>query len=170
MTQILESLSYKVCFTLLPKGSSNWIIWVNLPYSTNALSLSCEPSNIALYRLAFKQERFKTELRIVEGHLTRTYQARGGGQRPGWPNSHLPIRNHLFYDSQTWWLLVFIFKTRSYQILAKFINQGGGVVAALFSLRHLENFENEKIFLCLKIAEINMGGGSILGREKRFWT
>ena len=44
------------------------------------------------------------------------------------------------------------------QILAKLINQGG-VAAALFSSRHPENFENEKNFLCLKIAEINMGGG-----------
>ena len=31
------------------------------------------------------------------------------------------------------------------------------VAAALFSLRHPKNFENEKIVLCLKIAEIDMG-------------
>ena len=42
-------------------------------------------------------------------------------------------------------------------ILAKLISQG--VAAALFSSRRPENFEIEKIFLCLKIAEINMGGG-----------
>ena len=47
------------------------------------------------------------------------------------------------------------FKTRSEQILAKLINEG--VDAALFSSRHPKNFENEKNFLCLKIAEIDMG-------------
>ena len=26
----------------------------------------------------------------------------GGAQRPGWPNSQLPIRNLLSYDAQTW--------------------------------------------------------------------
>ena len=33
-----------------------------------------------------------------------------------------------------------------------------GVAAALFSLRRPKNFEYEKFFLCLKIAEIDMGG------------
>ena len=33
-----------------------------------------------------------------------------------------------------------------------------GVAAGLLSSRHLKNFENEKIFLCLKIVEIDMGG------------
>ena len=35
---------------------------------------------------------------------TSTLSARGGGgaQRPGWPNSQLPIRNLLLYDAQTW--------------------------------------------------------------------
>ena len=42
------------------------------------------------------------------------------------------------------------------QILAKLINQG--VAAALSSSRRPKNFENEKIFLCLKIVEIDMGG------------
>ena len=46
--------------------------------------------------------------------------------RPGWPNSQLPFRNLLLYDAQTLWLLVFIFKTYSDQILAKLINRGGG--------------------------------------------
>ena len=32
------------------------------------------------------------------------------------------------------------------------------VAAALFSSRGPQNFENEKFFLCLKIAEIDMGG------------
>ena len=35
--------------------------------------------------------------------------------------------------------------------------EGGAAAAALFSLGHLKNFENEKIFLCLKIAKIDMG-------------
>ena len=35
--------------------------------------------------------------------------------------------------------------------------------AALFSLRHPKNFENEKFFFCLKIAEIDMGGGVNFG-------
>ena len=26
----------------------------------------------------------------------------GGAQRPGWPNSQLPVRNLLSYDAQTW--------------------------------------------------------------------
>ena len=55
-------------------------------------------------------------------------------------------------------IVVFIFKTRSDQILAKLINQG--VAAALFASRRPENFENEKLFLCLKIAQINMGVNS----------
>ena len=33
-----------------------------------------------------------------------------------------------------------------------------GVAAALFSSRRPKNIENEKFFLCLKIAEIDMGG------------
>ena len=41
-------------------------------------------------------------------------------------------------------------------MLAKLINQG--VAAALFSSRRPANFENEKISLCLKIAEIDLGG------------
>ena len=32
-----------------------------------------------------------------------------------------------------------------------------GVAPAIFSLRRPKNFENEKFFLCLKIAEIDMG-------------
>ena len=36
-------------------------------------------------------------------------------------------------------------------------NFSRGVAAALFSSRRPKNFENENIFLCLKIAEIDMG-------------
>ena len=39
--------------------------------------------------------------------------------------------------------------------------------AAYFSSRHPKNLQNEKIFLYLEIAEIDMGG-SILSREERF--
>ena len=31
-----------------------------------------------------------------------TLSGPGGAQRPGWPNSQLPIRNFLSYDAQTW--------------------------------------------------------------------
>ena len=54
-----------------------------------------------------------------------------------------------FYDFS------FYLKTFSDQILAKLINHG--VAAALFSSRHLSNFGNERIFLHLKIAKIDMG-------------
>ena len=40
--------------------------------------------------------------------------------------------------------------------------------AAYFSSRHSKNLQNEKIFLYLEIAEIDMGGRSILSREERF--
>ena len=80
----------------------------------------------------------------------------GGTQRPGWPNSQLPIWNLLLYDAQTCWLLGSILKAHPDQILTKLINQGA--CCCSFSLRRLKNFENEKIFLCLKIAEIDMTG------------
>ena len=50
---------------------------------------------------------------------------------------------------------VFIIKTCPDQILAKLIYQG--VAAALFSSRHPKNLQNEKISLCLEIAEIDLG-------------
>ena len=74
------------------------------------------------------------------------------GQRPRWPNSELPFRSLLPYDAQTLWLLILACFDL---ILAKLVNQG--VASALFSSRRPKNFENEKIFLCLKIAEIDMG-------------
>ena len=94
----------------------------------------------------------------------------GGGAQRFWmtPSSQLPIRNLLFYDVQTWRLLVFILWTRSDQILPKLINQG--VAVALFSLKHSKNFEKAKlIFLCLKIVEIDIGawgGGVNFGSRK----
>ena len=41
-----------------------------------------------------------------------------------------------------------------------------GVAAALFSSRRPKNFENEKFSLCLKIAEIDMGGGVNFGSRR----
>ena len=37
------------------------------------------------------------------------------------------------------------------------IDQSGGVAAVLFSLRRPKNLQNEKIFLCLETAEIDVG-------------
>ena len=45
-----------------------------------------------------------------------------------------------------------------------------GVAAALFSLRRPKNLENEKFFLSLKIAEIDMGGQFWVEKLERFWT
>ena len=79
-----------------------------------------------------------------------------GAQRPGWPNSQLPIRNLLPYDAQTWWLLVFILKTPFGQILAKLVNQGGRCCS--FLIETSQKLWKWKFFLCLKSAEIDMGG------------
>ena len=83
----------------------------------------------------------------------------------GWPNSHLPIRNLLSYDAQTWWLLVFILKARSDQILAKLINQGGYCCSFLIEMsqkiRKWKNFPLLENFW-------NWHEGLILGREERF--
>ena len=79
----------------------------------------------------------------------------GPAQRPGWPNSQLTIRNLLLYDAETWWLLVFILKAHSDQILAKLINQGG--CCCSFAIETSQKFWKWKNFLCLKIVEIDMG-------------
>ena len=63
----------------------------------------------------------------------------GGAQRPRWRSSQLPFINLLFYDAQILWLLVFILKTCSDQILAKLIYQE--VATPLFSWRQPNNFE-----------------------------
>ena len=57
--------------------------------------------------------------------LTLSGREEGGNQRPGWPNSQLTIKNLLLYDAETRWLLIFILKAHSDQILAKLINQWG---------------------------------------------
>ena len=91
----------------------------------------------------------------------------GGAQRPGWPNSQLPIRNLLSYDAQTWWLLVFILKTPFGHILAKLVHQGG--CCCSFLIETSQKFWKWKIFPMLENCW-NWHGGSILGREERFWT
>ena len=65
------------------------------------------------------------------------------------------FRNLHLCDGQTLGVLVFIFKTCSDQILAKLINQGG--YCCSFLIKTSKKFDNEKIFLCLKIAKIYMG-------------
>ena len=90
---------------------------------------------------------------------------RGGAQRPGWPNSQLPIR--LSNDAQTWWLLVFILETPFGHILAKLVNQGG--CCCSFLIETSQKFWKWKTFPMLENCW-NWHGGSILGREERFWT
>ena len=68
----------------------------------------------------------------------------GGAQMPGWPNSHLPFRNFLVYDTQTLLLSVFIFKTCSDQILAKLINLGG--CCCSFLIKRSQKFTKWKNF------------------------
>ena len=70
----------------------------------------------------------------------------------GRPNPELPLRNLLPHDAQTLSLLVLILghaRTKFQQTWS--IRR---VAAAVFSSRRPKNFGNEKIFLCLKIAEI----------------
>ena len=91
----------------------------------------------------------------------------GGAQRPRWSNSQLPIRNLLSYDAQTWWLLVFILETPFGHILAKLVNQGGCCWS--FLIETSQKFWKWKIFPMLENCW-KWHGGSILGREERFWT
>ena len=46
---------------------------------------------------------------------------------------------------------------------------GAETLSDALGTRLPKHYENEKNFLCLKIAEIDMGG-SILGQEEQFWT
>ena len=96
-----------------------------------------------------------------------TLSGPGGAQRPGWPNSQLPIRHLLSYDAQTWWLLVFILETPFGHISAKLVNQGG--CCCSFLIETSQKFWKWKIFPMLENCW-NWHGGSILGREERFWT
>ena len=51
---------------------------------------------------------------------------------------------------------------------SKIDQSGGGCCCSFFINMLPQNLQNEKIFLYLEIAEIDMGGN--LGREGRFWT
>ena len=67
------------------------------------------------------------------------------------------------------------FVTFSFYLLDMFwpnfskIDQSGGCCCS-FLIEISQKFTKWKIFLHLEIAEIDMGGGSILDREERFWT
>ena len=74
----------------------------------------------------------------------------GGAQRPGWPNSQLPIRNLLFYHA----LNVLTKFYRSWSIKG---GGGGGGCCCSFLIKASQKFTKWKIFLCLEIAEIDMG-------------
>ena len=79
----------------------------------------------------------------------------GGAQRLWWSNSQLLISNLLLYDVQTLWLLVFIVKTCSDQILAKSIDQG--VTAALFSSRRPKIYKMKKFPSTWKLLKLTWG-------------
>ena len=91
----------------------------------------------------------------------------GEAQRPGWPNSQLSIRNLLSYDAQTWRLFVFILVTPFGHISAKLVYQWGCCCSLLIETS--QKFWKWKIFPMLENCW-NWHGGSILGREERFWA
>ena len=76
-----------------------------------------------------------------------------GAQRPGWPNSQLPIRNLLSPMPK---LGTFSFLSLRH-LLALFWQNWSIRGQPLFSMRHPKNFEYDRLFLCLKMAEIDMG-------------
>ena len=128
-------------------------------YGTGVLKLWCGPISMILWKLMKK---------CCNSFIFQFNPIRpGGAQRPGWPNSQLPIRNLLSYDAQTWWLLVFILETPFAHILAKLVNQGG--CCCSFLIETSQKFWKWKIFPMLENCW-NWHGGSILGREERFWT
>ena len=73
-------------------------------------NMSYESSDVLeIQKRTVNKELKKVRKWIEANHLA--YQANpigltlsgpGGAQRPGWPNSQLPIRNLLSYDAQTW--------------------------------------------------------------------
>ena len=72
----------------------------------------------------------------------------GGPQRPGWPNSQLPIRNL----SLKLWLLVFIFKTNFSKI-----DQSGGLLL-LFSHRDVPKiYKMKKFSFTWKLLKLTWG-------------
>ena len=134
-------------YKMLPKYGRTKTGWSNGKFHT---AFFWQHSFVDQYLAVYTVKRLPCQ------HISVTLSGPGGwAQRSGWSNSQLPIRNLLLRDAQTFRLLVFVFKTCSDQILAKLISQG--VVAALFSSTCPKNLKNEKIFLHLEIAEMDMG-------------
>ena len=73
--------------------------------------------------------------------LTLSGPGGGGGGYKAWMTK---FKNFLLYDVQTWWLLVFIFKTWSNKILEKFVNQRG--CCCSFLIKASQNFWKWKTF------------------------
>ena len=104
-------------------------------------------------KLQWKNFKGKTVFIFNRSHYPEkasalTLSGPGGAQRPGWPNSQLPIRNLLSYNAQTWWLLVFILETPFGHILAKLVNQGG--CCCSFLIKTSQKFWKWKIFPMLE--------------------
>ena len=104
-------LTWIFLFEQLRRDCRTCSSWEKVPVQVSFLALTAFCSEIGLLKLGVKMD-----LNPIRP---------GGAQRPGGPNSQLTIRNLLLYDAETWWLLVFILKAHSDQILAKLINQGG---------------------------------------------
>ena len=113
--------------------------YINYPNRCTFLNLISTKNDIALQNLSL--------------FVYKSFNSISAG-KPGWPNSQLPFRNLLFYDAQTLWILVFIFKTCPDQILVKWINQGG--CCCSFLIETSKKFW--KMFFCMKTAEIDMRG------------
>ena len=153
-----KSLSEKYPYRVLSTGAGAG----KLPPQTSQLppppKFSWE-KNIRLFQIKiFFDDDFKESVKVTNVQKCDFSQS-------GWPNSQLPIRNLLSYDAQTWWLLVFILKARSDQILAKLINQGGYSCSFLIEMsqkiRKWKNFPLLENFW-------NWHEGLILVREERF--
>ena len=129
-------------------SSKTYFLWT-LPESSNVCRMKfCHALSRTVQRWSENKNRV---IRI--GWLSQKVQhfnpiRPGGAQRPGWPNSQLPIRNLLSYDAQTWWLLVFILETPFGHILAKLVNQGG--CCCSFLIETSQKFWKWKIFPMLE--------------------
>ena len=89
----------------------------------------------------------------------------GGAQRPGWPTQSCQSETSYTMMRQTLWILVFIPKKHSDQILAKLINRGEGVAAALSHRDDTRKFWWWKNFALLENCW-NWHGGEQLWLEK----
>ena len=68
------------------------------------LFLSKHVVSVSLFMMEFKSKFVGAPSDLLSFSKVRLNPIRpgGGAQRPGWPNSQLPIRNLLSYDAQTW--------------------------------------------------------------------